>query len=143
MSKILLNYCHQLVQHIYTYTYKRCFLHTVWAKTGLILKADFYNNTLQNRLTLLLLIGLVSSDGAGALMDRMFSVYICIPLCLYVLLTAPNELTRHAAALLSLSWIRVSVDNWGGGSHTIIIHLYTTDFAYSIYGCMPSYHQQQ
>lgn len=56
----------------------------------------------------------VSSDGAGVLMDRMFSVYICIPGWLYLLLTAPNELTLHAAAPPSLAWIAASVENLRG-----------------------------
>lgn len=51
-------------------------------------------------------------------MDRMCSVYICIPGWLYLLLTTPkNELTHRAAALLSLTWIRVSVENLGGHTH--------------------------
>lgn len=72
----------------------------------LVLEADLSNNELQNRLTLLIQVDSVSSDGDGPLMDRMFSVYICIPGWLYLLLTAPNELTHHTAALLSLSWIK-------------------------------------
>lgn len=37
-------------------------------------------------------------------MDRMFGVYICIPRWLHLLLAAANELTRRAAAPLSLAW---------------------------------------
>lgn len=47
-------------------------------------------------------------------MDRMFGVYICIPGWLYLLLTAPNELTLHAAAPLSLAWIAASAENLRG-----------------------------
>lgn len=133
MSKTLLDLCHQLVLDIYTYTHKRCFftscLRQNWSRLTL---------TITLRLTLLMLTGLVSSDGASVLMDRMFSVYICIPRCLYALLTARGELTRHTAARLSLRWIRVSGDNKDGGHTPIIIHLYATDLhTVSMNVCFP------
>lgn len=88
-----------------------------------ILEADFYNDN--HPLDWIdfsdtKVMG-VSSDGAAALMHRMFSVYICIPWWLYLLLTTANELICHAAALLSLTWKRVCVKNLGGCAHSLFI----------------------
>lgn len=75
-------------------------------------------------------------------MDRMFGVYICMPGCLYVLLAAANELTRLTAALLSLSWVTVSVDNWGGYTQSLFICIQQTLHTLPLDVCLPS-HQQQ
>lgn len=49
-------------------------------------------------------------------MDGMFSVYICIPGRLYLLLTP-----LHHTALLMLSWIRAHIENLEGETQSLLI----------------------
>lgn len=103
--------------------FKTKFHFIISVRLPFILKADFYNDN--HPLDWIDLsdtkVEGVSSDRAAALMHRMFSVYICIPWWLYLLLTTANELTCHAAALLSLTWKRVSVKNLGDCAHSLFI----------------------
>lgn len=85
----------------------------------------------------------VSSDGAGALMDRMFRVYICIPWWLYLLLTTPNELTPPHSCTAECDLEESECSKFWGVTCIIVIHLRRAHISAYICGSIPPPYRRQ
>lgn len=109
-----------------------------------IVKVNCSHYAAQTRLTLLIhMVTVVLQMKLLLLMDRMFSVYICIPWWLYLLLTTPNELTSTCSCNCAEFDLEVSeYSSFRECTHIIIILLCRAHWAY-ICGGRPSYGWQQ